>query len=273
MSTPNPLVPQGTNPNAPRVKSNIKIAVVTILAIHLVLFGGLLLQGCKRDNQKAAIEPTNALPTFDPTAFANNQPATGAQPAQPPTAIPDPALPAPGAVPVNTLAPTPIPVPQITGAPVAPSEPQATPQPAAQPAGNPGEYVVKKGDYFEKIAKENNTTVKALTAANPGVDSRKLKINQKLVLPPPSATPAPTATAAAVETASPGFDSYTVKSGDSLIRIASQHKTTVKALRAANSLKTDTIRVGQKLKIPVKIAAEAPPAVLPQPTTASTQSL
>src|ERR1051325_4236474 len=92
MSTPNPLIAQGTNPNTPRVKSNIKIAVVSILAIHLVLFGGLLLQGCKRDNQKLAAEPTNALPNFDPAAFANQpaapQPTAGTpdQPASPPSA-------------------------------------------------------------------------------------------------------------------------------------------------------------------------------------------
>jgi LysM repeat protein len=45
-----------------------------------------------------------------------------------------------------------------------------------------------------------------------------------------------------------------VKSGDTLIKIASDHKTTVRALRTANNLRTDSIKVGQKLKIPVKMA-------------------
>ena len=43
---------------------------------------------------------------------------------------------------------------------------------------------------------------------------------------------------------------YSVKSGDTLTIIAKTKGTTVKSLRAANNLKSDSIRVGQKLKIP-----------------------
>jgi len=43
---------------------------------------------------------------------------------------------------------------------------------------------------------------------------------------------------------------YVVKPGDSLTRIAKTHGTTVKALKAANSLDNDRIVVGAKLKIP-----------------------
>jgi len=43
---------------------------------------------------------------------------------------------------------------------------------------------------------------------------------------------------------------YVVKSGDTLIRIAKVHGTTVKALKAANNLSNDRILVGAKLKIP-----------------------
>jgi LysM repeat protein len=51
---------------------------------------------------------------------------------------------------------------------------------------------------------------------------------------------------------------YTVKSGDTLTKVATAHKTTVKALRAANNLKTDAIKVGQKLTIPTPPAPAAP---------------
>src|SRR6476659_5487917 len=48
MSTPNPLIPQGTfQAQANKGASNVRIAVATIVAIHVVFFGGLLLQGCK----------------------------------------------------------------------------------------------------------------------------------------------------------------------------------------------------------------------------------
>jgi LysM repeat protein len=43
---------------------------------------------------------------------------------------------------------------------------------------------------------------------------------------------------------------YVVKSGDTLSAIASRNHTTVAALKRANSLSSDTIRVGQRLKIP-----------------------
>ena len=59
-----------------------------------------------------------------------------------------------------------------------------------------------------------------------------------------------------------GEQTYTVKSGDNLTKIAGRMGTTIKALRAENGLKTDSIKVGQKLKIPAKAAASvAVPAV------------
>jgi LysM repeat protein len=66
-----------------------------------------------------------------------------------------------------------------------------------------------------------------------------------------------TTTGALVADASIGEQTYTVKSGDNLLKIAGQHHTTVKALRSANSLTTDRITVGQKLKIPKSSATGA----------------
>ena len=52
MSTPNPLIPQGTfQAQAAKSATNVRLAVATIVAIHVVFFGGLLLQGCKREVQ------------------------------------------------------------------------------------------------------------------------------------------------------------------------------------------------------------------------------
>jgi len=51
---------------------------------------------------------------------------------------------------------------------------------------NPGAasyYRVQIGDTFEKIAKQKKIPIRELMNANPGVDPRKLQINQKLVLP------------------------------------------------------------------------------------------
>jgi len=66
-----------------------------------------------------------------------------------------------------------------------------------------------------------------------------------------------------------GEQTYKVKSGDTLTKIATDHGVTVRALRTANNLTTDKIVVGQELKIPAKSAepAPAPPAtpVVTQP--------
>jgi LysM repeat protein len=49
----------------------------------------------------------------------------------------------------------------------------------ATPAG-PGEYVVAKGDNLSSIAKKAGISLKAIQDLNPGVDSNKLRIGQKL---------------------------------------------------------------------------------------------
>ena len=46
---------------------------------------------------------------------------------------------------------------------------------------------------------------------------------------------------------------YTVKSGDTLSRIAVDYNTTVSAIKKANSLTSDNLRIGQKLQIPQSV--------------------
>lgn len=240
MNTPNPLIPGGgSSPQAPRFKSNIKIAVVTILAIHAVLFGGLLLQGCKKDSGDVNAVATNALPAFDPLPVPQPDPAVSpGLPVPPPTglAVPTPVPLDPNALPPGLPAPVPAPV--------------TIPEPPAAPVMR--EHIVVKNDSFSTMATQYGVSVAAITAANPGVDSRKLQLGQKIVIPPPSAAPAPAAAPADAP------KTYTVKSGDTLTKVATMHKTTVKALRAANNLKTDAIKVGQKLTIPTPPAPANP---------------
>lgn len=44
-------------------------------------------------------------------------------------------------------------------------------------------HTVKKGDTFFKLAKDNNTTIRAIETANPGVDPMNLRIGSKLIVP------------------------------------------------------------------------------------------
>ena len=55
MNTPSPLIPQGTIPAKGKVIFFFK--VVMILAVHVVLIGGMLLQGCKDTNKDNASNP------------------------------------------------------------------------------------------------------------------------------------------------------------------------------------------------------------------------
>jgi LysM repeat protein len=77
-----------------------------------------------------------------------------------------------------------------------------------------------------------------------------------VTLSAPTNTPGPTA--ATVK--------YKVKAGDSLIEIAARYKVTVQAIKTANNLKDDTIRVGDELIIPLPTPTPPPqPAASPTP--------
>lgn len=65
---------------------------------------------------------------------------------------------------------------------------------------------------------------------------------------PATTLPVAVSTFAAQSTAADTI--YYVQSGDTLVRIAKTHRTTVKAIKSANDLSTDHIVVGAKLKIP-----------------------
>ena len=47
----------------------------------------------------------------------------------------------------------------------------------------PGEYVIKAGDTFSTIARAQGTTAGNIAAVNPGIESGKLKVGQKIKLP------------------------------------------------------------------------------------------
>jgi LysM repeat protein len=148
-----------------------------------------------------------------------------------------------------TPAPLPAPLPEPAPAGLTPAEP-ASPLTLAPVVGGGGattSYEVKKGDSLWTIARKHgirNTT--ELAAANNLPGNATLRIGQKLVIPaPPAATPA-----AAANAAPTGGTTHTVISGDTLGVIARKHGVKLAALRAANHLRGDNLRVGQVLAIP-----------------------
>ena len=213
------------------------------------------LQGCKpqkspmAENVGVTEPPTVIAPaptsTLEPSDVDIGVPATNEQPPAPAIAVKrlPPPPPPPAAKPVRPL-PRPAP---IVAAPAAPA-------PAAVA------YKVVKGDTFGGIAQRNGIKLAMLQKANPSItDPNKLRIGQTVNIPAPAAVPAAAPAPAAAKpapAAAPGGE-YVVKNGDALERIARRFKTTTKAIREANGLKSDTIRVGQKLKIPGAAAAAA----------------
>ncbi|MED3563145.1 LysM peptidoglycan-binding domain-containing protein [Bacillus xiapuensis] len=103
-------------------------------------------------------------------------------------------------------------------------------------------YTVKKGDNLSHIASKNHTSVKTLMALN-GLKSDSLQINQKLKLPETKAK-----TTTVTKTSSPA-KTYTVKSGDALIKIANKYNVSIGDLKLWNGLDSTLIYPGQVLKV------------------------
>lgn len=100
-------------------------------------------------------------------------------------------------------------------------------------------YTVKSGDTLYKIATMYNTTVAKIAAANNIANVNSIYVGQVLVIPGTTVTP-PTTTV-----------KYTVKSGDTLYKIATMYNTTVAKIAAANNItNVSLISVGQVLTIP-----------------------
>lgn len=278
MSTPNPLNSQGSllEQKAKR-KTNLPVIVAAFVGAHIVVAAGILLPGCKPEPKPVASKaPEPVLPPLTPPADLGSPvtPAPGAPGAPGGISAPG-ALPPIGSTPTPTPAPaptglTPLPTtpiaPPVVPAPVAPVLPLPLPEPAppappavpAVPAGEAKVHVVAKGDSFSSMAKKYGVGSKSIEAANPGVDSAKLKIGQKVNIPAPAPKAAKVDGAkSGSATSSESNGTYTVKSGDNLGSIAKRHGTTVAKLREANGLKTDQIKVGQKLKVPAGSAKKS----------------
>lgn len=109
---------------------------------------------------------------------------------------------------------------------------------SAQSSTSNGTYTVKSGDTLWSIANANDMTVAQLKQKN-DLSNDTIYAGQKLNVSSAkstSATSTPSAT-------------YTVKSGDSLWKIASANGTTVNQLKSLNNLSSDLIYAGQQLKL------------------------
>lgn len=222
------------------------LLAVVVAGLHVVAVGSfLVIQGCGTPKQ-ATVEPP-----------------------------PPPVMP-----PRQDLTPPPgtMPMPKPAFQPPAVEKAPASLEDASSPV-----YYVQSGDSLSKIASKVGVTAREIAELNGIKDPNKIKLGQKLVLPSyaqavpasaskPAAAPAPVKKPAAKAASAPavaGTDVYTVRSGDSLSKVAVKNGTTVKALREVNNLKSDMIRIGQKLKLPAGSAKKADAAPAAQPAAPS----
>ena len=275
---PSPLVPQGAFQSYGQGKANLKVAVFSLVTIHVLAIGGLLMLGCKppkdtasnAESQSFAIDDLPPLPhQNDPSSltysnavsndseFMSEFPGFGgpsavtvnnradssnavAQTRLPDTLIPDSIL-----GPDNEL-------PELetsSNQAVTAASNSAT---SSIPAPAMVEYKVVSGDTFSGIAKKHGVTLKDVVSANPDINPNRIRPGMLVNVPaePTKSNAAASTPVSDSAAGSGGAGTYTVQRGDSLYRIATSQKTTVAKLKSANGLTSDIIKPGQVLKLP-----------------------
>ncbi len=133
-------------------------------------------------------------------------------------------------------------------------------------------YIVQRGDTLSGISKRYNIKQAAIIELNE-LTSDKVMIGQRLKLPGKvdvgvQKEPKVAANKAAAKKTtgkSSGFEPYTgateeyvVKAGDTIGKIAYGHGINIRQLKQLNNLKSNVVKIGQKLKVPAgKVAAKS----------------
>ena len=103
-------------------------------------------------------------------------------------------------------------------------------------------YIVQKGDSLYSIANKLGTTVSELKKEN-NLTSNTLQIGEVLRIPSKEVYEGET-------------NIYTVKSGDSLYKIAQNNNTTIDEIKRLNNLTSNNLVIGQTLKLPSPLTPE-----------------
>ena len=124
---------------------------------------------------------------------------------------------------------------------------QVSYQSAGSTSGN-GTYTVKAGDTLYRIAYNHGISLTTLLSINGLSETSTIRPGQQLVVSG-SAKATTSNTKATTVSYSTGASTHTVQAGDTLFRIAKNNGLTLSELRALNGLTSNTIRVGQVLKV------------------------
>ena len=116
----------------------------------------------------------------------------------------------------------------------------------ASSASTSGTYTVKAGDTLYRIAYNHGISLTTLLSINGLSETSTIIPGQQLVV---SGSATTTTTSVKTVSYSTGASTHTVKAGDTLFRIAKNNGLTLSELKALNGLTSNTIRVGQVLKV------------------------
>ncbi|HEV7350671.1 LysM peptidoglycan-binding domain-containing protein [Telluribacter sp.] len=123
----------------------------------------------------------------------------------------------------------------------------ASPKPSeSRSAGSGTEYhTVQSGQTYFSISKLYDISIDNLLALNKLTTSDKLSVGQRLLVKE-------TSSPAAVTTRTGGneYQTHTVIAGETLFRISQNYQASIEEIKELNSMKDNTVKVGQKLKVP-----------------------
>lgn len=120
------------------------------------------------------------------------------------------------------------------------------------------QHVVRRGDTLSEIARAYGVSISAITAANRGVQPRRLRIGQRLIIPRAGKLPRiasvqrvrrTTTRPVSPEPPEGPYITYRVQGGDSLWAIARRYDVTFRDLMRWNGLRSSRIYPGDEVKI------------------------
>ncbi len=97
---------------------------------------------------------------------------------------------------------------------------------------------MSRGDTLSEIADRFNVSMIAIKQAN-NMNSNTIRVGQKLILPN-----------GLISATTTSFVEHTIARGETLSEIASNYSIPLARIRETNQLNSDTIRIGQVIKIP-----------------------
>ena len=222
--------------------------VMLIVLVHVVFFGGLLMQGCKRENRSEddpeLSEIESQLPAEDFSQYYRDGEQGLIEPV--PEVDPGAELKEDGTVPEEPS------VPEVVDSESSESE-QTLPDTPLEVGLKTTPYTVQKGDTLWSIARKYAVKMDALRGANPDIDPSRLMPGQTVEIPEAVAGVADTEV---IQSQPYDGETYTVKKGDTLWGIARRNDTTVDTIMTLNGLQTGSIRPGDKLRLPKRESNE-----------------